>query len=68
LQQAVASFGEEDKEEEFEMFRTIVRSLVSLYDPLSAKSLSKLLSIPIREISALSPTLGLQELFQSFYK
>jgi hypothetical protein len=57
LQQAVATFGEGDKEERLDMFRTIVGSLVLLYDPLSATSLSKLLRIPIGEIGALISSL-----------
>jgi hypothetical protein len=57
LQQAVATFGEGDKEERLNMFRTIVGSLVLLYDPLSATSLSKVLGIPIGEIGALISSL-----------
>jgi hypothetical protein len=57
LQQAVTIFGEGDKEERLDMLRTIIGSLVLLYNPLSATSLSKLLGVPIGEIGALLPPL-----------
>lgn len=57
LQQAVAKAIGRNKEETLNTFRTVIRCLILLYDPLSVTSLSNLLDIPIQDIGALIPPL-----------
>jgi hypothetical protein len=57
LQQAVATTSKGGTKETLPLFRTIVGSLILLYDPLSATSLSRLLVTSIREVGTFIPPL-----------
>ncbi|KAI4841987.1 WD40 repeat-like protein [Aureobasidium sp. EXF-8845] len=57
LQQAIAMTSKGGTKETLPLFRTIVGSLILLYDPLSATSLSRLLDTSIREVGTFIPPL-----------
>ncbi|KAI4733289.1 WD40 repeat-like protein, partial [Aureobasidium sp. EXF-12298] len=57
LQQAVATTSKGGTKETLTLFRKIVGSLILLYDPLSATSLSRLLVTSIREVGTFIPPL-----------
>ena len=57
LQQAVKNAVGHSEEERLSAFRTMIGSLVLLYDPLSITSLSNLLDVPIQDIGVLIPPL-----------
>lgn len=50
LKQLVASDDEEQQADRIAEFRTVIGSIILLYDPLSPLSLSKLLGIPIEDV------------------
>jgi hypothetical protein len=53
LTQAVVAVGKQGTKDRLDMFRKIVGPLISLYDPLSATSLGKLLDTPIWNVCTL---------------
>ncbi|KAI7081408.1 WD40 repeat-like protein [Hortaea werneckii] len=57
LRQAVTNAVGHSEEEKLSAFRTMIGSLVLLYDPLSITSLSNLLDISIQDIGVLIPPL-----------
>jgi hypothetical protein len=57
LRQAVPTTGGEDMEKQALRFRTIIGSLILLFNPLSALALSKLLGMSIEDVGAFIPPL-----------
>jgi len=57
LRQVITTAGGRSKEDSIVMFRTVIGSLILLYDPLSARGLSNLLGIPIEDVGRFIPPL-----------